>query len=103
MQAGRRCELPFRRAYLKDADGEELGYLSFRDDRMYYIVIPLFEQRRVRVRIQVSDAPASQGKGRNASFYQNLDLCIRLDLSQQQHLPENLNLRIAKILSEYMS
>jgi hypothetical protein len=40
---------------------------------------------------------------RNASFYQNLDLCIRLDLSQQQHLPENLNLRIAKILSEYMS
>lgn len=103
MQAGRRCELPFRRAYLKDADGEELGYLSFRDDRMYYIVIPLFEQRRVRVRIQVSDAPASQGKGRNASFYQNLDLCIRLDPSQQQHLPENLNLRIAKILSEYMS
>lgn len=92
----------FRRAYLKDADGEELGYLSFRDDRMYYIVIPLFEQRRVRVRIQVSDAPASQGKGRNASFYQNLDLCIRLDPSQQ-YLPENLNLRIAKILSEYMS
>ena len=77
--------------HLKDADGEELGYLSFRDDRMYYIVIPLFEQRRVRVRIQVSDAPASQGKGRNASFYQNLDLCIRLDPSQQ-YLPENLNL-----------
>ena len=102
MQAGSRRELPFRRVYLKDDDGEELGYLSFRDDRMYYIVIPLFEQRRVRVTIQVSDAPASQGKGRNASFYQNLDLCIRLDPSQQ-YLPENLNLRIAKILSEYMS
>lgn len=30
---------------------------------MYYIVIPLFEQRRVCVRIRISDPSASQGKG----------------------------------------
>ena len=70
---------------------------------MYYIVIPLFEQRRVQVRIRVSEEPASQGKGKNTSFYQSLDLCIRLDPLQQKFLPENLNLQIKKIIREYIS
>ena len=96
-------ELRRRRLFLKDASGEELGYLSFKDDRLYYIVVPLFEQRRVQVRIRVSEEPASQGKGKNTSFYQSLDLYIRLDPIQQQFLPENLNLHIEKILREYIS
>ena len=96
-------ELRRRRLFLKDVSGEELGYLSFKDDRLYYIVIPLFEQRRVQVRIRVSEEPASQGKGKNTSFYQSLDLCIRLDPLQQKFLPENLNLQIKKIIREYIS
>lgn len=96
-------ELRRRRLFLKDVSGEELGYLSFQDDRLYYIVIPLFEQRRVQVRIRVSEEPASQGKGKNTSFYQNLDFYIRLDPLQHQFLPENLNLHIEKILKEYIS
>ena len=96
-------ELRHRRLFLKDVSGEELGYLSFKDDRLYYIVIPLFEQRRVQVRIRVSEGPASQGKAKNTSFYQNLDLYIRLDPLQHQFLPENLNLQIEKILREYSS
>ena len=31
------------RLYVKNSQGEELGYLSFRDDCMYYVVIPLME------------------------------------------------------------
>ena len=96
-------EFRHRRLFLKDVSGEELGYLSFKDDRLYYIVIPLFEQRRVQVRIRVSEEPASQGKGKNTSFYQSLDLCIRLDPLQQKFLPENLNLQIKKIIREYIS
>ena len=88
---------------MKDVSGEELGYLSFKDDRLYYIVVPLFEQRRVQVRIRVSEEPASQGKGKNTSFYQSLDLYIRFDPLQHQFLPENLNLQIEKILREYIS
>lgn len=42
------------RLYVKNGRGEELGYLSFRDDCMYYVVIPLMEQRRVRVRMKAS-------------------------------------------------
>ena len=88
---------------MKDVSGEELGYLSFKDDRLYYIGVPLFEQRRVQVRIRVSEEPASQGKGKNTSFYQSLDLYIRFDPLQHQFLPENLNLQIEKILREYIS
>ena len=88
-------EFRHRRLFLKDVSGEELGYLSF--------IIPLFEQRRVQVRIRVSEEPASQGKGKNTSFYQSLDLYIRFDPLQHQFLPENLNLQIEKILREYIS
>ena len=31
------------RLYLKNRGGHELGYLSFHDDRMYYIVVPLLD------------------------------------------------------------
>ena len=51
----------------------------------------------------VSEEPASQGKGKNTSFYQILDLYIRLDPLQHQFLPENLNLHIEKVLREYIS
>jgi len=39
---------------MKSASGQELGYLSFQDDRMYYVMTPLFEQCRVRVKLLVS-------------------------------------------------
>ena len=42
------------RLYLKDGENREAGYLSFSDDRLYYGVIPLMEQRRVQVRAEVS-------------------------------------------------
>ncbi|MEE1041208.1 MAG: hypothetical protein U0L10_10920, partial [Lachnospiraceae bacterium] len=50
---------------------------------------PPFEQRRVQVRIRVSEEAASQGKGKNTSLYQNLNLYIRLDPLQHQFLPQN--------------
>lgn len=43
------------RLYVKNSQGEELGYLSFRDDCMYYVVIPLMEQRRVKVRMKAAE------------------------------------------------
>ena len=42
------------RLFLKSAAGQNVGYLSFHDDRLYYIVIPLLEQRRAQVKIRVS-------------------------------------------------
>ena len=88
------------RLYLKNQDGQELGYLSFRDDRLYYAVIPLFEQRRVQVRIRAG-AKRPQ-KGRKArSECRNLKLWLRLCEKDAGGLPENLNLQIERLLARY--
>ena len=90
------------RLYLKNEAGKELGYLSFPDDRLYYVVIPLFEQRNVRLRILASNG-SSAGKKKGSANYQNLSLWIKLPSSGIRHAPENLNLRIAELLKKYQS
>ncbi|HIX76226.1 MAG TPA: J domain-containing protein [Candidatus Fusicatenibacter merdavium] len=87
------------RLYLRDASGRELGYLSFPDDRLYYVVIPLFEQRAARVRIQAAGKQPEAGK-RASGNYRNLDLWLRLE-PQTGGMPENLNLQIERLLKKY--
>lgn len=92
------------RLYLKNAAGQELGYLSFPDDRLYYVVIPLFEQRRAQVRIQAADrqeAGNQTRKSRNAGAYLHLHLWLRLPAQSEGSLPENLNLQIEQLLDDY--
>ena len=75
-----------------------MGYLSFPDDRLYYILIPLFEQRRVQVRIRM----AAKGRAREKSAgCRKLSLWIRLSDRNQSGLPENLNLQIERLLEAY--
>lgn len=88
------------RLYLKNQEGKELGYLSFLDDRLYYVIIPLFEQKRVMVKIQAAERRISR-KRRAGAEYQNLYLWIRLLDADVSRLPENLNLQIEKLLEEY--
>lgn len=87
--------------YLKDRAGRELGYLSFWDDRLYYIVIPLFEQKRVQVKIQVAQVREEKRRKRTAG-YQNLDLWVKLLRTNTNHMPENLNLQIEELLKNYV-
>ena len=89
------------RLFLKNQAGHELGYLSFPDDRLYYIIIPLFEQKRVQVRIQAAPGQASHPK--TSAAYQNLKLWIRFFWDNPDGLPENLNLRIERLLETYRS
>ena len=89
------------RLFLKDRTGHELGYLSFSDDRLYYVIIPLFEQKRVQVRIQaVSGQVSGETK---SSAYQNLKLWLRFSAENYGGPPENLNLRIEQLLGKYRS
>lgn len=88
------------RLYLKNNAGQELGYLSFPDDRFYYIVIPLFEQRRVLVKIKAGKKPASSRKGKT-SRYHSLHLWLKLAPQAKKQPPENLNLQIRQLLEIY--
>ena len=89
------------RLYLKDSSGKELGYLSFQDDRLYYVVVPLFEQHRVQVKTCVSSSQILQKKGKNRFPYLIVDLYLRFDTDIDLSLPENLNLQIKALLENY--
>lgn len=81
------------RLYVKNSQGEELGYLSFRDDCMYYVIIPLMEQRRVKVRMK-----AAEGK---KTACQKLDFYVKLLEKDTAGMPESLNLQIEQLLNDY--
>ena len=81
------------RLYVKNSQGEELGYLSFRDDCMYYVVIPLMEQRRVKVRMK-----AAEGK---MAACQKLNFYVKLLEKDTAGMPESVNLQIEQLLNDY--
>lgn len=84
------------RLYLKNHAGQEAGYLSFADDRLYYIVVPLFEQKAVKVKIQSAKKQPEHSK-RASSGYLKLHLWLKLS-DESPKLPENLNLKIQRLL-----
>ena len=86
--------------YLKNRTGQELGYLSFSDDRLYYVLIPLFEQKRVQVKIQTAKKQPEKTK-KYVSGYQNLDMWVRLSDGNFSGMPESLNLQIERLLAQY--
>ena len=88
------------RLFLTTKSGKNAGYVSFRDDRLYYIIIPLFEQKRAQVKIEIS---ASQDRKRNrpAGKYKNLDFLIKISHNNAGTFPENINLQIEGLLAEY--
>ena len=85
------------RLFLKLKNGQTIGYLSFHDDRLYYIVIPLFEQRRAQVKIRISDK-TEQKKSRNSSLYKNLDFWLKVPHISNGTFPENISLQLEQLL-----
>lgn len=88
------------RLFLKTDTGQNAGYLSFHDDRMYYIVIPLFEQRRAQVKIRIATEQASR-KTRNFNQYKNLDFWLKVPHTTASTFPENISLQIKNLLCDY--
>lgn len=93
-------ELRQHKLYLKNRAGREIGYLSFHDDRLYYIIVPLFEQKRVQIKIQVAEKQEKR-KGNKTARYRNLHLWIKLFDADRNRMPENLNLQIQQLLEVY--
>lgn len=88
------------RLFLKTAAGQNAGYLSFHDDRLYYIVIPLFEQRRAQVKIRITKEQ-QQKKSRNSNRYKNLDFWLKVPHTTAGTFPENISLQIKSLLHDY--
>lgn len=91
------------RLYLKNQAGDSVGYLSFPDDRMYYLVVPLFEQKRVQVKIRVYESKEGEtgsGFGKRKSTHTRLKLWLRFKESAGG-MPEEINSQIRVLLEEY--
>ena len=88
------------RLFLKDAQEQTVGYLSFQDDRLYYIVIPLLEQKRAQVKMCISVKQEKPLRGKQ-NPYKNLDFWIRLPHENPLTFPENISLQIEKLLNDY--
>lgn len=78
--------------YLKNKTGETIGYLSFKDDRLYYVLIPMFEMKLVLLKMTV----ISVGK------YINLDLQIKVDKNKNITAIDNINLKIEALIKKYI-
>lgn len=79
------------RLFLRTKEGNEIGYLSFPDDRLYYVIVPLFEQKRVQVKIRLEERERVQ----------KVILWVYLP-DETTGYPENLQLMIERLLSEYI-
>lgn len=89
------------RLYLKNSSSKTVGYLSFKDDRLYYIIIPLLEQKIAQVKCAVSkeqDRLNTRGKDK----YKNVDFWIKVPYECGKTLPESLNLQIEKLILRYI-
>ena len=90
------------RLYLMTKSGQEAGYVSFRDDRLYYILIPILEQKRALVKIEVS-RKQDRFNTRQPNKYKNLDLWIKMKDNDDNKFPENINMQIEELLKKYRS
>lgn len=92
--------------YLKDCKSERAGYLSFEDDRMYYVVIPLFENRQVQIKVEVADEKKhGNNDARNrkriiGKQYTYLNVWIRFR-EEENTMPDSTNLKIEELLKRY--
>lgn len=88
------------RLFLKKQSGEAAGYLSLKDDRLYYILVPLLEQKRAMVKIQVV-AKQDRANMRGRKRYKNLDFWIKVPQKYAGTFPESIGLQIENLLLSY--
>lgn len=79
------------RLFLNDISGNIAGYVSFKDDRFYYSVIPLFEQKRGMIKVKIS---------KMEKRFISLDLWVKIDTAKPG-FPENINISIENLLKKY--
>jgi len=84
--------------YLRNMSGALVGYLSFKDDRLYYVVIPLFEQKIAQVKIVVTE---NSLKSKTRRRYSDVDLWIRIDKSKSVSALESTTLQIKDLLKQF--
>lgn len=83
------------RLYVRTDKNREVGYISFKDDRLYYGIIPLFERKAAQVKMLINDNKLKRFNGKR---YLDVDMLIRLNLENKVYMLESINLQIENLL-----
>lgn len=89
---------------LKAENGKRVGYLSFADDRLYYVLIPLFEQKVVQIKTVVSGKRDNMSRHKASGKvrkYADVELWIKMDNSKMVTYPDSITLKIEALLEAY--
>lgn len=83
------------RLFVVNEEREELGYISFKDDRLYYCLFPLFEAGNVMIKMRAtSEGP----KGVKGKKYSDLSLEIIFKEKASELMMESINSRIERTI-----
>lgn len=83
--------------YVRNNNGI-VGYVSFKDDRLYYGVIPLFERKTVQVKMKVQ---LVQNSKRNKTGFYDLDIVLKLLSEDKNHMMESISMQIEDVLERF--
>jgi len=88
------------RIMFSDGKNRSLGYLSFADDELYYIVVPILQKHLAQVKCIVQEVQVCRKK----SPYQvkvQIQLYLRMEHNLKDIDATDTNLKIASVLNEY--
>lgn len=91
------------RLFLKNEKGKAIGYMSLPDDRLYYAVIPLFEQRVVQMKAAVdnNNTYSLNRKNKIRGKYIPFELTLRFVADVNVFAIESINMNIEELIENY--
>lgn len=85
---------------LKNRQQQSLGYLHMEDNRLYFCVIPLLKLHAAQIKLLVKSVKPC-GKTGNAQVRADIDFYMRLETENYNCNYSDINLKLAKILTDY--
>lgn len=79
------------RLYVNDTKGNELGYISFKDDRLLFGIVPLFERRAVQVKMETCEYK------KNAKSI-DVDFWLK-QIPEETNAVDSINMKIRELLN----
>lgn len=84
------------RLYVSDGQ-KEIGYVSFKDDRLYYGIIPLLERRAALIKMVITDVDL---KRINRKSYVEMDLALKMKKEDKMQMAESISWKIERLLEK---
>lgn len=88
------------RIYVSDAAGTMLGHLSFADDQLYYVIIPILQNHMAQVKFVVREIEVHR-RTRPYRVKVNVDLYLRMEDVTKEVTLSGHNEKIVALLKEY--